>query len=90
MENIQEFSQSLCEAVSKGRLAEARERLETGDWDVNEHHMMSRTALHIAATKSNVEAVKLLLEFNPDVKVGGYLTVTRPGLILMICFAVES
>ena len=45
--------------------------------------MMSRTALHIAASKCNVEAVKLLLEFNPDVKVGGYLTVIRPGLILM-------
>ena len=53
----------------KGRLAEVREMVEAGDWDINSHHMMSRTALHLAAIKSNVEAVKLLLEFHPDVKV---------------------
>ena len=64
-----EYSHNLFDAVSKGRLAEVREMLEAGDWDINSHHMMSRTALHIAATKSNVEAVKLLLEFQPDVKV---------------------
>ena len=67
----QEFSHNLHEAVSKGRLAEVREMLEAGDWDINSHHMMSRTALHLAAIKSNVEAVKLLLEFHPDVKVRG-------------------
>ena len=65
---------NLIEAVSKGRLAEVRERLEAGDWDINSHHMMSRTALHIAATKTNVEAVQLLLEFHPDVKVRVILT----------------
>ena len=79
MEKDQGFSHNLFEAVSKGRLAEVRERLEAGGWDVDEHHMMSRTALHIAAAKSNVDAVKLLLEFNPDVKVGGYLTVIGRG-----------
>ena len=79
MEKDQHFSLNLFEAVSKGRLEEVREMLEAGGWDVNGHHMMSRTALHIAATKCNVEAVKLLLEFNPDVKVGGFLTVTRRG-----------
>ena len=68
MEN-QEFSLNLFEAVSKDRLREVREKLEDGYWDVNSHHMMSRTALHIAATKTNVNAVKLLLEFHPDVKV---------------------
>ena len=90
MENTQEFSLNLCEAVSKGRLEEVRERLEAGGWDINEHHMMGRTALHIAATKSNLDAVRLLLEFNPDVKVGSYPTATRPGLILMFCISVES
>ena len=65
----QEESQDLFEAVSKGRLREARERLVAGDWEVDSLHMMSRTALHIAATKTNVNAVKLLLEFHPDVKV---------------------
>ena len=65
----QEFSHNLHEAVSKGRLAEVREMLEAGDWDINSHHMMSRTALHVAATKGNVEAVQLLLEFHPDLKV---------------------
>ena len=65
----QEFSLNLFEAVSKGRLREVRERLEAGDWDVNSHHMMSRTALHIAATETNLNAVKLLLEFHPDLKV---------------------
>ena len=79
MEKDQQSSLNLFEAVSRGRLEEVRERLEAGGWDVNEHHMMSRTALHIAATKSNVDAVKLLLEFNPDVKVGSYLTVIRRG-----------
>ena len=79
MEKDQQFSLNLFEAVSKGRLEEVRERLEAGGWDINDHHMMSRTALHIAASKCNVEAVKLLLEFNPDVKVGGYLTVIRRG-----------
>ena len=79
MEKDQQSSLNLFEAVSRGRLEEVRERLEAGGWDVNEHHMMSRTALHIAATKSNVDAVKLLLEFNPDVKVGSYLTVIRLG-----------
>ena len=73
----QEFSLDLFEAVSKSRLTEVREMLEAGDWDINSHHMMSRTALHIAATKSNVDAVKLLLEFHPDVKVKVYPTARR-------------
>ena len=60
---------NLFEAVSKGLLTEVRKRLEAGDWDVNSPHMISRTALHIAATRSNFNAVKLLLEFHPDVKV---------------------
>ena len=85
----QEFSLNLFESVSKGRLAEMREMLETGDWDVNSHHMMSRTALHIAATKTNVEAVKLLLEFNPDVKVRDYLTAMR-GFNNNVCISLES
>lgn len=68
------LSQSLFEAVSKGRIAEVRERLGRGDCDINSFHMMSRTALHIAATKCNVDAVRLLLEFNADVKVGVYPT----------------
>ena len=78
MDKDQEF----LEAVSKGRLGEVRERLEAGDCDVNSFHTMSRTALHIAATKSNVDAVRLLLEFNPDLKVGGYPT----AMILMFVF----
>ena len=88
MEKDQQFSLNLFEAVSKGRLEEVRERLEAGGWDVNDHHMMSRTALHIAATKTNVEAVKLLLEFNPDVKVGVHLTSMQVDF--NVCFAVES
>ena len=80
MEKDQVFSLNLFEAVSKGRLEEVREMLEAGVWNINGHHMMSRTALHIAATKSNVEAVQLLLEFNPDVKVGGYLTSSLEGV----------
>ena len=89
MEKNQEFSLNLFEAVSKGRLAEVRERLEAGGWDVNEHHIMSRTALHIAATKSNVDAVRLLLEFNPDVKVGVYPTAMRAE-VFNACFPAES
>ena len=68
----QEFSLNLFEAVSNGRLREVREKLEDGYWNINSHHMMSRTALHIAATKTNVEAVKLILDFHPDVKVRAY------------------
>ena len=75
----QEFSLNLFEAVSKSRLTEVREMLEAGDWDINSHHMMSRTALHIAATKSNVDAVKLLLEFHPDVKVRVYISPFQAG-----------
>ena len=75
----QEFSLDLFEAVSKSRLTEVREMLEAGDWDINSHHMMSRTALHIAATKSNVDAVKLLLEFHPDVKVRVYISRLQVG-----------
>ena len=82
----QEESQDLFEAVSKGRLREARERLEAGDWDVDSLHMMSSTALHIAATRSNVDAVKLLLEFHPDVKVRGW----HGGGWLMFDISVES
>ena len=85
----QEFSLNLYEAVSKGRLAEMRERLEAGDWDINTHHMMSRTALHVAATKSNVEAVKLLLEFHPDLKVRVDLTDIL-ARVIDACFSVES
>ena len=87
----QEFSLNLFESVSKGRLAEMRELLEAGDWDVNSHHMMSRTALHIAATKTNVDAVKLLLEFHPDVKVKATTTMDV-GLWgrINVCFYVES
>ena len=70
----QEFSLNLFEAVSKSRLIEVREMLEAGDWDINSHHMMSRTALHIVASKANVDAVKLLLEFHPDVKVKVYIS----------------
>ena len=83
-----EYSHNLFEAVSKGRLAEVREMLEAGDWDINSHHMMSRTALHIAATKTNVEAVKLLLEFNPDVKVGIRLTAVQVDF--NVCISLES
>ena len=82
----QEFSLNLFEAVSKSRLTEVREMLEAGDWDINSHHMMSRTALHIAATKSNVDAVKLLLEFHPDVKVRVYLSLMPGGSGLMFVF----
>ena len=88
MEKDQVFSLNLFEAVSKGRLEEVRERLEAGGWDVNGHHMMSRTALHIAATKTNVEAVKLLMEFNPDVKVGVHLTAMQVDF--NVCISVES
>ena len=79
MDKDQEF----LEAVSKGRLGEVRERLEAGDCDVNSFHTMSRTALHIAATKSNVDAVRLLLEFNPDLKVGVYPTAMILMLVLL-------
>ena len=88
MEKDQQFSLNLFEAVSKGRLEEVRERLEAGGWDINDHHMMSRTALHIAATKCNVEAVKLLLEFNPDVKVGVLLTSLQVDF--NVCISLES
>ena len=83
---VQEFSLNLFEAISKGRLAEVRERLEAGGWDINSHHMMSRTALHIAVTKTNVDAVKLLLEFHPDVKVRVYLSLMPGGSGLMFVF----
>ena len=79
----------LFEAVSKGLLTEVREKLEAGDWDVNGDHMMSRTALHIAATRSNVHAVKLLLEFHPDVKVRVYPAAVRPR-VDKFSFSVES
>ena len=61
-------SQNLFEAVQKGRLAEVRERLENGE-DVNAVHVISRTALHIAASESNAKVVELLLQYNPDLKV---------------------
>jgi len=50
----------LYEAVERGRLQEVEERLETGE-DIT-------TALHMAARKSNVKAVELLLQYNPDLK----------------------
>ena len=83
MEKNQQFSLNMSEAVSKGRLGEVRERLEAGDCDVNSFHTMSRTALHIAATKSNLDAVRLLLEFNPDVKVGVYPTAITHDLMFV-------
>ena len=71
-------STSLFEAVKEGRLDDIRERLEAGE-DVNAHHMMGRTMLHIAASKSKA-ALQLLLEFSPDIKVrfmnGVFLLVT--------------
>jgi len=59
-------SRDLFEAVQKGRLEEARVRLMTGE-DVNALHVMGRTVLHLAASKSTA-AVQLVLEFKPDVK----------------------
>lgn len=61
------LSKNLCEAVMRGRLREARERLEKGE-DVNAILMMSRTVLHLAAAHS-VEAVELILQYDPDIKV---------------------
>ena len=61
------LSRLLFEDVQRGRLEEARVKLEAGV-DVNALHVMSRTVLHLAATKSSA-AVKLVLEFNPDIKV---------------------
>ena len=70
-------STSLFEAVKEGRLDDIRERLEAGE-DVNAH-LMGRTMLHIAASKSKA-ALQLLLEFSPDIKVrsmnGMFLLVT--------------